>query len=322
MTWKVISFTEVMVPVEPYKQVGIVVVVENENGEKRFARANSSYFGRIVIGTEGIIKEVETPFGKLSMFEPIAMQERRKVALITGGSRGIGRAIAKKFAEHGYRVIIADIVEDAVAKETIKELEMMGAEPLFIKMDVSKQKDVVEGAALVRREAGHIDVIVNNAGITKDRSVEKMTESDWDAVMNVNLKGAFLVSKEFSELMKQSGGGTIINISSIVGVEGNIGQANYAASKAGLIALGNTLAKELAPYNIRVVSIAPGFVNTGMVSAVPQNIIREYLKKLPTPRLIEPEEIASLVLEIAENRAINGGVYLIDLGESISFPRT
>lgn len=322
MAWKVISFTEVMVPVEPYKQVGIVVVVEDEKGSRRFARTSSSYFGRISIGTEGTIKDIETPFGRLPIFEPIGIPQRRKVALITGGSRGIGRAIAKKFAEHGYRVIIADIAEDPVAKETIGELDRMGAQPIFIKMDVSKQKDVAEGASIVRREVGYIDVIVNNAGITKDRGIEKMTESEWDAVISVNLKGAFLVSKEFSDLMKQCGGGAIINISSIVGIEGNIGQANYAASKAGLIALGNTLAKELAPYNIRVISIAPGFVQTGMVSAVPQNIIREYLKKLPIPRLIEPEEIASLVLEIAENRAINGSVYLIDLGGSISFPRT
>jgi len=310
-----------MVPVEPFKTTDIVAIAENDSGERKFVRIDSKYMGKVSFGTQGEIVEEKTPFGLLLRFIPAGIPERRKVVMVTGGSRGIGRAVCEKFATHGYRVVLTDILEDEATEATIRKLKELGAEPLFIRMDVSSPKDVSRAKEIVEKEIGYIDVLVNNAGITRDRTIEKMKEEDWDTVMNVNLKGAFLVSREMSELMKK-GGGAVINISSIVGIEGNIGQANYAASKAGLVGLSNTLAKELAPYRIRVASIAPGFVDTGMVASVPTNIIKEYLRKLPIPRLIKPEEIASLVYEIAENEAISGVVYLIDLGGSISFPRT
>lgn len=320
MVWRVRVFSELYTAVEPYKSTYIVAVVENEQGERRIVRVSPKYFGRLKPGVEGEIKDEWTVFGTVPVFTPIAEEQVRRVALITGGSRGIGAAIALEFAKHGFDVVVADVVQDAETEKTLEAIRRFNVNAYFVYMDVSKSDSVQKGVEEAVKQAGRIDVLVNNAGVTRDSYLERMREEDWDAVLNINLKGAFLCSKAVLPVMKRIGGGVIVNISSIVGILGNIGQANYAASKAGMIGLTRTLAKELAPYGIRVVAIAPGFAKTRMALAVPQGILQEYMKRIPVPRLVEPEEIARLVYHVVENEALNGIVIPIDLGTTISSP--
>ncbi|MEM0093450.1 MAG: 3-oxoacyl-ACP reductase FabG [Thermofilum sp.] len=320
MVWKVRVFSELYTAVEPYKSTYIVAVVENENGERRVVRVSSRYFGRLKPGVEGEIREEWTVFGTVPVFIPRLEEKLRKVVLVTGGSRGIGAAIALEFAKHGFDVVVADVVQDAETEKTLEALRSFNVNAYFVYMDVSKSESVHKGVEEAVKQAGRIDVLVNNAGVTRDAYLERMREEDWDTVLNINLKGAFLCSKAVLPVMKRIGGGVIVNISSIVGILGNIGQVNYAASKAGMIGLTKTLAKELAPYGIRVVAIAPGFAKTRMALAVPQGILQEYMRRIPIPRLVEPEEIAKLVYHVVENEAINGIVIPIDLGTTISSP--
>ncbi|MEM4412586.1 MAG: 3-oxoacyl-ACP reductase FabG, partial [Thermofilum sp.] len=293
---------------------------ENENGERRVVRVSSRYFGRLKPGVEGEIREEWTVFGTVPVFIPRLDEKLRRVVLVTGGSRGIGAAIALEFAKHGFDVVVADVVQDAETEKTLEALRSFNVNAYFVYMDVSKSESVHKGVEEAVKQAGRIDVLVNNAGVTRDAYLERMREEDWDTVLNINLKGAFLCSKAVLPVMKRIGGGVIVNISSIVGILGNIGQVNYAASKAGMIGLTKTLAKELAPYGIRVVAIAPGFAKTRMALAVPQGILQEYMRRIPIPRLVEPEEIAKLVYHVVENEAINGIVIPIDLGTTISSP--
>lgn len=320
MVWRVRVFSEMLLPVEPYKSTYIVAVVENEEGERRVVRVPPKYFGRLKPGVEGEIREEWTVFGAVPVFVPRDEGSIRKVVLVTGGGRGIGAAIAVEFARHGYDVVVADVVRDEEAEKTLNAIRSAGANAYFVLMDVAKSESVYKGVEEAVRQAGRIDVLVNNAGITRDNYVERLREEDWDSVINVNLKGAFLCSKAVFPVMKANGGGVIVNISSIVGILGNIAQANYAASKAGLIGLTKTLAKEFAPYGIRVVAVAPGFVRTRMALAVPKALLQEYLKRIPVPRLVEPEEVAKLVYHIAENEALNGVVIPIDLGTTVASP--
>ncbi|MEM0376973.1 MAG: 3-oxoacyl-ACP reductase FabG [Thermofilum sp.] len=320
MVWKVRVFSELYTAVEPYKSTYIVAVVENENGERRVVRVSSRYFGRLKPGVEGEIREEWTVFGTVPVFIPRLEEKLRKVVLVTGGSRGIGAAIALEFAKHGFDVVVADVVQDAETEKTLEALRSFNVNAYFVYMDVSKSESVHKGVEEAVKQAGRIDVLVNNAGVTRDAYLERMREEDWETVLNINLKGAFLCSKAVLPVMKRIGGGVIVNISSIVGILGNIGQVNYAASKAGMIGLTKTLAKELAPYGIRVVAIAPGFAKTRMALAVPQGILQEYMRRIPIPRLVEPEEIAKLVYHVVENEAINGIVIPIDLGTTISSP--
>ncbi|MEM0336217.1 MAG: 3-oxoacyl-ACP reductase FabG [Thermofilum sp.] len=320
MVWKVRVFSELYTAVEPYKSTYIVAVVENENGERRRVGVSSRYFGRLKPGVEGEIREEWTVFGTVPVFIPRLDEKLRRVVLVTGGSRGIGAAIALEFAKHGFDVVVADVVQDAETEKTLEALRSFNVNAYFVYMDVSKSESVHKGVEEAVKQAGRIDVLVNNAGVTRDAYLERMREEDWDTVLNINLKGAFLCSKAVLPVMKRIGGGVIVNISSIVGILGNIGQVNYAASKAGMIGLTKTLAKELAPYGIRVVAIAPGFAKTRMALAVPQGILQEYMRRIPIPRLVEPEEIAKLVYHVVENEAINGIVIPIDLGTTISSP--
>jgi len=320
MAWRVRVFSELYLSVEPHKSTCAIAIVENERGERLVARVPARYFGKIKQGVEGEVVEEWSVFGKLPVFIPRVEEEFRRVALVTGGSRGIGAAIALEFARHGFDVVVADIVQDAETEKTLEAIRSHGVRTFFVYMDVSKSESVFKAVDEAVKLAGRIDVLVNNAGITKDTYLERMREEDWDAVINVNLKGAFLCSKAVLPIMKQVGGGVIVNISSIVGLLGNIAQANYAASKAGLIGLTKALAKELAPYGIRVVAIAPGFAKTRMALAVPSPILQEYMRRIPIPRLVEPEEIAKLVYHVVENEALNGVVIPIDLGTTIASP--
>jgi len=321
VVWRLITYTELYVPTEPYKAIYAIGVVENEKGERRIVRIPSKYFGELRTGIEGELRTVWTLFGEIMYFQPNIELDERKVVFVTGGTRGIGAAIAIEFAKHGYRVAIGDIVFDEEAEKTISAIKSLNTEVLFVRVDVSKYDDVENAVKEIISKFGRIDVLVNNAGITRDTYFLRMDEGIWDQVIIVNLRGAFNCSKAVTPYMIRQGGGVIINMSSIIGLLGNIGQANYAASKAGLIGLTYSLAKELAPYGIRVVAIAPGFVKTRMALAVPINILRDYLRRSPIVRLIEPEEVARLVYHVAENEALNGIVIPIDLGLTIASPK-
>lgn len=319
MVWKLVAYTELYTPVTPYKSTYAIGLVENEEGVRRVVRIDRKFFGKLRVGVVGEVTESWSVFGNIPTFIPSGIEVReKKVALVTGGARGIGAAISLELAKSGYLVAIADISRDAEAENTIRAVNEVGSKAVFVEVDVSKYESVEEGVKKVVSEFGRIDVLVNNAGITKDSYLQRISPEMWDAVIRVNLTGAYNCSRVVTPYMIKGGGGVIINVSSIVGLIGNIGQANYAASKSGLIGLTYTLAKELAPYGIRVVAIAPGFVRTRMALAVPTSILRDYLRRIPIPRLVEPEEVAKLVKHIVENEALNGVVIPIDLGTTIS----
>ncbi len=322
MVWKLISYTELYSPVEPFKSTYAIGIVENESGEKRIARIDRKYFGKLKRGLKGRLTTRWTIFGNIEFFEPEIELRERKVVFVTGGTRGIGAAIAREFAKHSYNVAIGDIVYDEEAEETMSRLKEMNVDVVYTKVDVADYDSVMSAVKEVIEKLGRIDILVNNAGVARDSYFLKMREEQWDKVLSVNLKGAFNCSKAVIPYMIKQGGGVIINISSIVGLLGNIGQANYAASKAGLIGLTYSLAKELAPYGIRAVALAPGFARTRMALAVPLNILRDYMKRIPVPRLVEPEEIAKLAYHVAENEALNGVVIPIDLGTTIAAPKS
>ncbi len=321
MVWRLITYTELYTPVPPYKSTYAIGVVEDESGRRAVVRIDRRYFGRLRTGMEGEVVEEWTVFGTLKKFVPREEVRVTRVALVTGGARGIGSAIALELARAGFSIAVADLAYDQDAEKTLEAVKSLGVEATFVAMDVSSAESVERGVSEVLSKFGRIDVLVNNAGITRDAYLQRMRPEDWDAVVRVNLTGAFHCSKAVSQHMVRAGGGVIVNISSIVGLVGNIGQANYAATKSGLVGFTYTLAKELAPYGIRVVAIAPGFVKTRMALAVPRSILRDYLKRSPVSRLVEPEEVARLVRHVVENEAINGIVIPIDLGLGISSPK-
>jgi 3-oxoacyl-(acyl-carrier-protein) reductase len=239
-----------------------------------------------------------------------------KVAIVTGAARGIGRAIALEFAREGANIVITDVIDGSLVVEEIKKT---GRKSVFIKADVSKMEQVQELMNKTKKIFGKIDILVNNAGINRDALIHKMTEEDWDSVINVNLKGAFNCCKAAAKFMAEQKYGRIISISSVVGQMGNTGQANYAASKAGIIGLSKALALELARYgDITVNVVAPGFVNTGMARKVPEKIMNAFIERILFHRLAEPEEVAYLAVFLASDLAryitgqvigINGGFY-------------
>lgn len=236
----------------------------------------------------------------------------KKLALITGGSRGIGKACAKEFAKAGFDVAIVYAGNDAAANETVQELQEMGSDASAYKFDISNEESVNSGINAVVEKYGRIDVLVNNAGITRDGLFVRMGSEDWNAVINTNLSGAYYVSKPVVKLMMKQRSGSIINISSIVGVMGNAGQANYSAAKAGLIGYTKSLAKELGARNIRVNAIAPGFVKTDMTKGLDSEKMSEHI---PLKRLGEAEDIAVTAKFLAvDGTYITGQVIGVDGG--------
>ncbi len=241
-----------------------------------------------------------------------------KTSIITGGAQGIGLALAEMFAENGSNIAICDINENAL-KTAKTKLEKIGIKVFVKKADISKAEDCQTFVKDTIENLGDIDVLVNNAGVTRDNLTVRMSEQDWDLVININLKGSFLMSKAVLTHMMKQRKGSVVNISSVVGQMGNAGQANYSASKSGLIGLTKSLAREFAGRNIRVNAIAPGFVRTAMTDKLKDDIKEKLLATIPLKRFAEPEDIAKAALFLASEQSsyitgqvlgINGGLYI------------
>jgi 3-oxoacyl-[acyl-carrier protein] reductase len=238
-----------------------------------------------------------------------------KVALVTGGARGIGRAIALLFAREGADIAVADVnIEQA--QDAAREIEALGRKALALQLDITDYPRVEEAVNKILDKLGKVDILVNNAGITKDALLLRMSEADWDAVLNVNLKGTFNCIKAVSRPMIKQRSGKIVNIASIIGIIGNVGQANYSASKAGIIALTKTMAKELASRNINVNAVAPGFIQTEMTAKLPEEVKQKMLAAIPMKKLGTPEDVAAVCLFLAaqDSDYITGQTIVIDGG--------
>jgi 3-oxoacyl-[acyl-carrier protein] reductase len=241
-----------------------------------------------------------------------------KVALVTGAAQGIGKAIALLLAQNGADVVVSDINLEK-ANDTAKEVQTLGRKSLALKVDVAKLDDVEKMVEAVLAQFGQIDILVNNAGIARDKLILRMTEEDWDAVLNINLKGTFNCTKAVVRHMSKQRSGKIVNIASVVGEMGNPGQANYAASKAGVIGFTKTIAREFAQRGINVNAIAPGYIETPMTDALPDKVKEELKRLIPMDRLGRPEDVAEAVLFLVSESAnyitgqvlnVNGGIYM------------
>lgn len=243
------------------------------------------------------------------------MRLKDKVAVITGSTRGIGKETAMLFAKEGAKVVICG-TNEALINSNVEELKAMGAEAMGFRVDVSKRAQVDEMVAGVKAAWGRIDILVNNAGITADAMLKKMTEEQFDKVININLKGVYNCAQAVLNIMTEQGSGVILNTSSVVGIYGNVGQTNYAAAKWGVIGMTKTWAKELGRKGIRVNAVAPGFIMTSMTEAVPEKVLDLMKEKAPLQRLGKPEDIANAFLFLASDEAsfITGTVLSVDGG--------
>lgn len=239
-----------------------------------------------------------------------------KVALVTGASRGIGKAIALLLAENGADVAVNFAGSTAAAEAVAAEIEKMGRKAILVQGDVSQTEVCAEMVDKVVKELGHIDILVNNAGITRDTLLLRMKEEDWDAVLNTNLKGVFNCTKAAVKYMAKQRSGSIVNISSVVALMGNAGQANYAAAKAGILGFTRSVAKEMAARGIRVNAVTPGFIKTDMTSVLSEKVVAAMEASIPLARLGEPEDIAKAVLFlVSDNSAyITGQTLHVDGG--------
>lgn len=241
-----------------------------------------------------------------------------KTAVITGGADGIGKAGVKRFAEEGANVIIWD-VNEAKAQDTIAELESSKLQVSFMKVDTSNRSDIEKSTEAIIEKYGKIDILVNNAGITRDASLKKMTPEQWQQVIDVNLTGVFNCTQIVSVHMVNNSYGRIINTSSVVALYGNFGQTNYVATKAGVIGMTKTWAKELGRKGITVNAVAPGFILTEMVKKMPEDVLKMMQDKVPVKRLGDPEDIANAYVYLASDEAsyVNGTVLSVDGGMTI-----
>ena len=241
-----------------------------------------------------------------------------KVALVTGAAQGIGRAIGLLLARNGADIVVSDINFEK-AEETAKEIRAIGPKAMALKVDVSNLSDVERMVEGILEKLAKIDILVNNAGITRDKLILRMTEEDWDAVLSVNLKGTFNCTKAVIRHMAKQRSGKIVNIASVVGEMGNAGQANYSASKAGVIGLTKTIAREYAQRGINVNAIAPGYIETPMTEALPEKAKEELKRLIPMERLGKPEDVAEGALFLVSEESsyitgqvlnVNGGIYM------------
>ena len=241
-----------------------------------------------------------------------------KVALVTGASRGIGRSISLALAAQGAKIVAVDVDLQAT-EDFVAELKASGAEAVAVQGNVTVAADVEQMVKVAKETFARVDILVNNAGITRDALLLRMKDEDWDAVLDVNLKGAFLCTRAVAKLMTKQRNGRIINIASVVGQMGNAGQANYCASKAGLMGLTRSNARELAKRNITVNAVAPGFIATAMTEALPEDKRQELAAQIPLARLGSADDIANAVLFLASENTgyitgqvigVNGGMYM------------
>ena len=239
-----------------------------------------------------------------------------KTAVVTGAAKGIGRAIAIALAKKGCNIVLN--YRSSVSEELVKEIEDCGVKCLAVKADVSNFSEAETLIKTAKAEMGSVDVLVNNAGITRDGLLMRMSEKDFDDVINTNLKGAFNTIRHVSGVMLKQRAGAIINISSVVGLMGNVGQANYAASKAGVIGLTKSAARELAARGITVNAVAPGFIATDMTEVLKEDIQQKMIDTIPLKKAGTPEEVAAAVVFLAENRYITGQVLNVDGGMVMS----
>jgi 3-oxoacyl-[acyl-carrier protein] reductase len=246
------------------------------------------------------------------------MELNGKVALVTGGAQGIGKAVALMLAHHGADVIVADVNLEK-AQETAKEVEATGRGAMAVKVDITRLNDVEQMVESAIARFGKVDILINNAGIARDKLILRMTEEDWDAVLDVNLKGTFHCTKTVIKHMSKQRSGKIVNIASVVGEMGNAGQANYSASKAGVIGLTKTVAREFAQRGINVNAIAPGYIQTPMTDVLPDKAKEELKRMIPMERLGQPEDVAHAVLFLVSEASsyitgqvlnVNGGIYM------------
>jgi 3-oxoacyl-[acyl-carrier protein] reductase len=247
------------------------------------------------------------------------MDLSERVAIVTGGGRGIGREIALKLAEVGATVVINDVGDSTPAEGVAEEIRKMGRESLVILADVNQSAEVTGLVDKAVEKYGKVDILVNNAGITRDQLIMRMSDEDWDKVLGINLKGVFLCSKTVLRPMMRQRWGRIISISSIVGLIGNPGQANYASAKAGIIGLTRTIAKEVASRGITANAIAPGFIDTAMTQQLPEERRQELMAQIPLGSLGTPRDVAEVVAFLAseEARYITGQVITVDGGISL-----
>jgi len=248
------------------------------------------------------------------------MNDTASVALITGAARGIGRAIALALARPGLTIYLNDVVLGEEARQTQEDVAAKGAQARLCEFNVADFEAVQRAIDEIVKESGRLDLLVNNAGITRDNLILRMKETEWDAVLAVNLKGAYNCIRAVSKTMVKQRFGRIINISSVVGVRGNAGQANYSASKAGLIGLTKSVARELGSRNITVNAVAPGFIQTEMTESLPEKVKAEMLAEIPLGRFGTPLEVAQVVLFLASEAAayitgqvihLNGGMLMV-----------
>jgi len=238
-----------------------------------------------------------------------------KIAVITGAARGIGYCIAEAFARNGAIVVIIDLNQDDVDR-AVQKIDDLGFRAVGFAGNVVNAEQMAEIFKQIHTQFERIDVLINNAGITRDGLLMKMKEADWDAVISVNLKGTFICTQKVSRYMLKQRSGVILNIASVIGIMGNIGQANYAASKGGIISLTKTTAKEFASRNIRANAIAPGFIRTEMTDILPEEVVQKYASAIPLNRMGTPADIAKLCIFLASDEAdyITGQTINVDGG--------
>jgi 3-oxoacyl-[acyl-carrier protein] reductase len=246
------------------------------------------------------------------------MELKDKVALVTGGAQGIGRTISEELARAGAHVVLGDVNLEG-AQATAEAINVSGGSASAVKIDVSNATEVREVFDFIIKDKKPVDILVNNAGITRDGLMVRMKESDWDLVLDINLKGSFLCSQQAAKQMMKQKSGAIVNIASIVGVMGNFGQANYSASKAGVIGLTKTLAREVASRGIRVNAIAPGFIDTEMTRVLDEEVRQKLIEQIPLARLGLPEDVARCVNFLVSDKSsyitgqvinLNGGMLM------------